>query len=349
MHLKRAVLALDPGGSKCDAVFAREDGTVLGYAHLQKPGLSGRSPEVTGSATTQAIGGYTFDELHVATFASTSLAGIIRPCDMNLVRPWTLTETQGPLALVGQTVGVVVVAGTGVRVSAQTRSGQRLALDGLGPVLGDFGGGYSIGLRALRATARAALHSRHHTSLKERVFAACEDMMSNHPSGHPSQVSHAHAETMARQTQEAPSGNRDRLQRLVTFSLTSQDRSSIASLAKLVDEEARTGDVVAICILEDAATSIGDTLRDLLDHLQIANDEYVLVGSGGVALNSDVFWDRLCRLVREHAPRFTPIRCPAAPVLGNALFVLRELCPENVDAIRKTLLATAPKGNIGKP
>jgi hypothetical protein len=61
-------------------------------------------------------------------------------------------------------------------------------------------------------------------------------------------------------------------------------------------------------------------------------------------MNSDVFWGHLCQLVQEQAPRFTAVRCPAAPVLGNALFALRELRPEAIDSIRKTLLATAPKG-----
>jgi N-acetylglucosamine kinase-like BadF-type ATPase len=179
------------------------------------------------------------------------------------------------------------------------------------------------------------------------VFTACE-VLTPHPTlalNIPSPVQDGRAKGTARQANETQSDNGDRLARLVTFSLMAHDRSTIASLAKIVDEEARTGDAVAIRILENAATAIGETLRDLLDQLQIANEKYPLVGTGSVAMNSDIFWNHLCRLVSEQAPRFTATRCPAAPVLGNALFVLRELRPEAVDTIRKTLLATAPKGD----
>jgi N-acetylglucosamine kinase-like BadF-type ATPase len=328
MHLKRAVLAFDPGGSKCDAAVVSEDGTVVGYGHVQRPGLSGRSFETARAASAQAIGRHTFDELHVAAFTATLPAGLIDPDHAQRVRVWPLTQTQGPLALVGETNGVVVVAGTGALVSAQTRQGRKLALDGLGPMLGDFGSGYSIGLQALRATARAAMHPGHQTSLKERVFTACE--------------------LLAGQAQPVALNDRDRLQHLVTFSLTPQDRSTVAFLAKIVNEEARKGDAEAVRLLQDAAAAIGQTVWDLLDQLQIAGEEYVLVGTGSVAMKSDVFWDHLCGLIRERAPRLAPTRCPAAPVLGNALCVLRELYPETVDTIRQTLLATATKGDMAQ-
>ena len=345
MRLKRAVLALDPGGSKCDAVLVHDDGTVVGWSHTQKPGSSGRSPEIVSTAITNAIGSYTFDELHVVAYGSGLPPGIIGPDHVERVRVWPLTQTDGPLALVGQTNGVVVVAGTGALVSAQTRQGRKLALDGLGPLLGDFGSGYAIGLQALRATARAAMHPSHHTSLKERVFTACELLERDAPPHHPSRIQGGSVDAMARQIQQVPSDDRDRLQRLVTFSLTQQDRSTVASFAKIVDEEARRGDAAAIHLLQDAATAIGQTVYDLLDLLQIAGEEYILVGTGSVATKSDVFWNHLCHLVQEQAPRFTAMRCPAAPVLGNALFVLRELRPEAFDSIRKTLLATSPKGD----
>jgi N-acetylglucosamine kinase-like BadF-type ATPase len=317
---------------------------VVGYGHVQRPGLSGRSLEIAAAASAEAVGRHTFDELHVAAFASALPAGIIDPDCAQRVHVWPLTQTQGPLALVGETNGVVVVVGTGALVSGQTRRGRTLALDGLGPILGDFGSGYSIGLQALRATARATMHPGHQTSLKERVFTACELLGRDTLS----QIQGGSAETVARQAQTVLMDDKDRLQRLVTFSLVPQDRSALASLAKIVDEEARKGDAESIRLLQDAATAIGQTVWDLLDQLQIAEEDYVLVGTGSVAMNSDVFWDYLCRLIRERAPRLTPTRCPAAPVLGNALCVLRELYPEAVGSIRQTLLAVAPNGEAAQ-
>jgi N-acetylglucosamine kinase-like BadF-type ATPase len=276
---------------------------------------------MASAAIANAVGPYTFDDLHIAAYVPGLPSGINPLTVRGQTRVWPVTEAGGTLALVGQTHGVVVLAGTGARVSAHTRDGRKLELDALGPTLGDFGSGYSIGFQALRATARAAMHPRHRTNLKDRVLATWESLM-------PQQADNA-----------------GQLGRLVTFSLMPHDRSVIASLAEIVDEEARAGDSVAIRILENAAEAIGETLRDALDHLQIANEEYTLVGTGSVAMKSDVYWNRLCRLVHEQAARFTSMRCPAAPVIGNALVVLRELRPETADSIRETLLATAPKGD----
>lgn len=167
----------------------------------------------------------------MATFGSTLPAGIINPERVSRVRVWPVSQTDGPLALVGETHGVVVVAGTGALVGGRTRQGHTLTLDGLGPILGDFGSGYAIGLQALRTAAQAAMQPGHHASLKERVFAAC-DLLMQDALGHSSEVRRDPAEAAApREPQATPVGDRERLQRLVTFSLTPQDRSALASLA----------------------------------------------------------------------------------------------------------------------
>ena len=133
---------------------------------------------MVNAAITNAIGPHSFDDLHVAAYVPGLPPGINpQAVSGQDVRVWPVTETGGTLALVGQTHGVVVLAGTGARVSARTRQGRTLELDALGPTLGDFGSGYSIGLHALRATARAAMHPRHSTRLKDRVLATWESLM----------------------------------------------------------------------------------------------------------------------------------------------------------------------------
>ena len=328
LHLTRAVLALDPGGSKCDAVLTGEDGSVVGWGRVQKPGLSGRSEKAIKAATDTAIGQCTFDELHVTGFGGTLPSGIIGPGRLMKVRFWPISEHDGVLALMGLRCGVVVVAGTGGRLSATTRDGRHVSLDGLGPLLGDYGSGYAIGLQGLRAAALAFMHPRHHTSLKLPILAEFDRVMSGR------EDKGAEQEESAREL--------NLLQHAIWFSINPHDRSMVATLAKIVNEEAECGDAVAIRILKAAAEELSERIRDLLDRLQIANEEYVLAGAGSVAKNSDIFWNHLCNLVGEMAPRFKPVRSSGAAVLGNAAFVLRELNPELEESILKKLLATPP-------
>lgn len=320
----RCALGVDPGGTKCEAILVRDDGTVLGWGKAQEPGLSGRSDEMVSLSVRRALGTVDFDELQITYLRP------LPPLDQLSIKPAVkvrdhrVTETDGALALVGEEYGMVVVAGTGARVWGRTRNGRALGLDGLGPILGDVGGAYQIGYTALRAAVRAVQHPRHQTSMKDRIFDACCRTTEQAAGQQP--VAGVMAKAMAAQAAKTnPDPAAQRLGELVRFSLTPHDRSVIASLARIVDDEANAGDAVAIKILKESASQMAEMLRDLFDLLKIGDDEYVLVGTGSVAMKSNIWWGELCRLVKEFAPQLKPVRSPLPPVAGIALVGLWQL------------------------
>jgi N-acetylglucosamine kinase len=217
-------------------------------------------------------------------------------------------EAAAALALVGEEVGVVVLAGTGAFVRGRTRDGRELHLDGLGPMLGDYGGGYQIGSLAVRAVAKSRWHPRHQTSLTAPIHRAC-----------------------GVNDGEAPEPT------LIRFMHAPRDRAEIASFAELVNEEAEAGDRIAREILEQAATAISETLRDLVDRLGIAQEEYAMVGTGGVATGSRIYWQHLCALAREFAPGLKPVISELPAVVGLVLPTLQSLATVGPKALQDNL------------
>jgi N-acetylglucosamine kinase-like BadF-type ATPase len=241
------------------------------------------------------------------------------------------------MALVGATSGVVVVAGTGARVYGCARSGIELSLDGLGPLLGDWGGGYQIGLAGLRAAARALQHPRHATSLKAAIFDSQAWMPAvwrreRRDAGTTAARRRAVLRAISPEHVETR-----RLGHLIAFCLYPHDRSVIAALAAVVDAEARAGDGVARRILHGAARDMSDSVWNVVQRLDMAHDDCVLVGTGSVSMRSDVYWRELCRRVTAFAPRFRPIRSPLPPVAGVALAGMARLNGGDVSAARRRL------------
>jgi N-acetylglucosamine kinase-like BadF-type ATPase len=163
-----------------------------------------------------------------------------------------------------------------------------VTLDGLGPVLGDRGGGHQIGRQALRLAVRAIQCPHHETMLAQMIPRALGVRPPTIP-------------------------------RLIQFSLRPMDRSVLAALAQVVDEAARAGDATAVRLLKQAAGDLAETLRDLVEMHDLANQPYRLVGTGSVATQSEIYWREFCRRARQFAPRLEPFRSPLPPVAGVAL------------------------------
>ncbi|MEI6084188.1 MAG: BadF/BadG/BcrA/BcrD ATPase family protein [Verrucomicrobiota bacterium] len=284
------VLAIDPGGSKCAALLVKADGTLLAQCQLRDWATGGRDPRLMRRTITRVLAGHAPGPMLIS-----SIGG--RRWHKYLPAPWhdhvhilEPTEPLSALATTGHSFGVVVIAGTGARVARRTRTGQEFCLDALGPVLGDGGSGYYIGRETLRAVAREIQLRRPATRLRRRVLRACDC---------------------------AGLGG------LICFSLLARDRSRIAALTKIVDEEARAGDRLARRLLQHGATVMAGTVRELVTHLGIARQELPLVGAGSVAAQSDIYWRAFCRQVRQFAPRFHLRQAPLPPVAGLAALGLR--------------------------
>lgn len=309
----RAVLAIDSGGTKCNAVLVRDDGEVLGLGLCDVSdqcagrgwGGSGRSLESVLHASRQALGGTHWDELHVANL---NHAGISFAEYADAIAHHSVSEQGAAFALAGERHGIVVLAGTGAFVHGEAVDGRQCHLDSLGPLLGDHGSGYHIGYLGIRAAAKALWHPRHHTSLSGVLRRAC-----GADEGDVSGYS------------------------LIPFSRRDPDRAEVAALAKLVDAEANAGDRISIGILHEAAEAIAETVRDVVDNLGMAGSDHPMVGTGSVATNCRIYWQHLSERVAQFAPRLRPVRMHRPQVLGIALEVLRELGAVPEQQFRETI------------
>lgn len=319
-HAKQCVLAVDTGGTKCEAALVRDDGKILGWGRCDRsdPESStstfgiGRSERTVSTAVTRAIDGVECEEIHaVGRLYPTILEALRERCGGNITA-LPVGEAQPSLAIAGVDAGVVVLAGTGAFVYARTHDRRELLLDGLGPDLGDYGSAYSIGLCGLRAAARSGWGPRHQTSLTEPIYRACK--------GRPDDT------------------NGWSLWKFMSQGL---DRSDIAAFAGIVDAEAQAGDPIAVSIISEAASAIAETVRDLVDRLDLAREHYPMIGAGGVATHSTRYWQQVCEIVHQFAPGLEPQLCDKPQVLGLALIALRKLAPENIDTIRRNLFESA--------
>jgi N-acetylglucosamine kinase-like BadF-type ATPase len=317
----RCVIGVDSGGSKCEVAVARDDGEVLGWGRQDPPaagplqGVSvagnGRTEAAISRAVQSAMAGVQCDEVHVAGPLARNFDAVFsRHCRARLVLHHAVSEHEAALRLAGERFGVVALAGTGAFVFGSTRDGRTLILDGCGPLLGDRGSGFQIGLHALRAAARATWHPRHGTSLT-RVL----ELFHAHGPGDP----HNPAAYMAKE----------------------YDRSEIARLATTVNEAADSGDRVAKSILCRAAGELAASAYDVADRLGMRSDEYPLVGTGGVISHSRIFWDHFCRMVRRFAPKWRLLRSDMPPVLGHVLAAAQRLPEIDQEAFRARLLESA--------
>ena len=318
-------LVIDHGGSKCDCTILRRDGTVHSWGHFFDPGQSGRSAYAIHAAVTQALTSGNITEEDVVTLCfirgySVKLpegyvrtgAGAPQPTLDNQAPPRVrdffancvdgadgflakvdyfagVDEHRAALAMCGFEDGIVALAGTGAFIDITlTERKTWLHMDGLGPIAGDHGSAYQVGLAAFRAAVAAADrgNARRKTTLRDAVFRKLK----------------------LGDTQDA-----------ARFSLQGHDRSVMASLAKMVDHEARQGDAIARRILEDAADDLCETLRDALEMTHLTDEALPLIGTGSMLVKSSIYWDRFCERVHTLAPRLDIHRNQRPSVLGIAL------------------------------
>lgn len=314
---KDGILAVDAGGSKCEAILLDTDGTLLGYGYFREPGLSGRAQRAIEAAVREAFTTGDFGTLYVAGIGRlvSVPAADGRAPDRTVVVP--ASEPATALAQVGLRTGAVLLAGTGAFAHATWPDGRTAHLDGSGPLLGDFGGGYHVGRMALNATVRSDWHPRHRTSLRERVL-----------------------QRFGVSTPQA----------LFGLNLFAQDRSVVASLAQVVNEEAEAGDEVSRAILVRAAETLAETFRDLVSVLGIAEDPGTVAGTGSLIRCSAIYWQALARQIAEIAPRFRAIRLTQPPVAGLAILALWQALGEGaasaaaIERVRQLVVPPTKKG-----
>lgn len=309
----RYAVAIDGGGSKTDAVAIDETGNVVGWGRGGSAHGYYTSPEAVAEAMRVSLSGALASLQNGEFWLSTAVPHQQVVADV-LAQHGVLRglapsgETNMAFAQAQRDWGMVVLSGTGSFVFALTADGRARHFGGMGPILGDYGSAYAIGLYGLRAAFASRWTAARRTSLEAAIPEAygLNDL-------------------------------RGLFDRVYGPGLS---RREVAAAARIVDREAEAGDRVALGCLLGAADELAVLAHDAVTELQLEDVAFPMIGVGSVASKSRLWWERFTTRVREVAPRVEPILPRVRPVVGGALLALREMgvswTPELIEHIVAT-------------
>ena len=300
-------LGVDGGGTSVEAVVSDAGLSVLGRgaggpSNYQVIGLdralSSLKEAVAAALAAAGVG------VHQVRGAFFGAAGVDRLADAAALRPAVErllpgvpveVDNDGIAALAGATggqPGVVVISGTGSIALGVNAAGRRGRSGGWGHILGDEGGGYDIGRRALAAVTRAA-DGRGPATALTRVLL-----------GH---LGIEDPDALFRRTY-----------------IEGLEVHEIAALAPLVVAVARAGDAVARRLLAAAGRELGLAAVSVIRDLGFARAAFPVALLGGVFAAGPPLVGPLWRVVRRAAPRADLIEPRYPPAVG-ALILARRL------------------------
>jgi N-acetylglucosamine kinase-like BadF-type ATPase len=304
-------LAVDGGNSKTDLVLARADGEVLSLVRgpLSSPhglGLDG-SLEILERLLSEAAAesGLSSADGPIAEVARLLMAGVDFPAEEQEVREAAERRRFAHRVAVGNDTfavlragtergwGVAVVCGAGINCIGVSPDGRHARFPALGPITGDWGGGFDVGLAAVSAAARSEDGRGARTRLERSV-----------PAHFGLSAPHELAEAIHR--------NRIDLRR-------------VAELPPVVFAEAATDEVAAQIVARVAAEVVA-LARVALERLGLEREPAEVLLGGGLLQSADgSLVAAIEEQLREAAPRVEVRRATSAPIVGAALLALDDL------------------------
>jgi N-acetylglucosamine kinase-like BadF-type ATPase len=308
----RHILAVDGGGSKTDAVLLDETGTVLGWGRGGPVhGYYSTPDEVRASyseAVSEALGERCPAALVVAGLPHSREIMALARCSAAQVENVPCGEVDTAFASVQREWGMVTLSGTGSFAYGRTPEGKSRHFGGTGPILGDHGSAYQIGLYGLRAAFSSRWTAARRTSLEAEVpkVYGLPDL-------------------------------RAVFDRVYGPGLS---RREIAAVARVVDEQAEAGDAVALGCVIGAADELAALALDVINELDMRALAFPMIAIGSVAQKSRLWWERLCERVLAVAPQAEPIIPQVRPVIGAALLACKHLGVEWTPALLGRIVET---------
>ena len=306
-----AVLAIDGGGSKMDAVVLGADGELLGSARVPPVGSDGRDPdylerlETAVKAVFEAVG-LDPSSAPVARVGVFCVAGADLSADERRILKWlrarrwtddTLLRNDTFAVLragTDRTWGVGIVCGFGTNCAAVAPDGRTFRLPALGWIAGDWGGGSDLGEKAVWHTMRAHDGRGNRTALATAVPAHL-GLRGPH------------------QVMEALYSGEIGVQR-------------VATLAPVVFRVAAEGDPVARSLVERQADEVATMAGAAIRKLRMSKLDVDVVLGGGIFRNGyRPFFERIENGVRSIAPAANVSVLMVPPIVGAALLGLDRL------------------------
>ncbi len=294
-------LGVDGGQTATTALIGDDTGRVLGYGrggpcnHVGGPQGRDKFLRAVGDSVGQACRSAGLDPAAVR-FRVACLGFSGGPEDKRALLEQMLhaerliVTTDALIALAGATAGspgIIAIAGTGSIAFGRNREGRTARAGGWGYIFGDEGGGFDLTRQALRAALRQEEGWGPTTELRRLLLEATGASSAN--------------------------------ELLHRFYTTEFPRPRIASLAELVDQAGRAGDVVAREILEAAAGELAALVAAVRRQLFAPGERVPVAYIGGV-FRSDLLRERFVRLVEQEEGNQCrpPVYGPAAGALLEA-------------------------------
>ena len=202
--------------------------------------------------------------------------------------------------LAGKPEGIAVIAGTGSSCYGRNKQGQSWMSGGWGHLLDDYGSGYDIGLKALKAVLRSYDGRNAKTSLTKPVLNklninSIPDIMNTvyynglNQSGHP------------------------------------MSKEEIAALAPIVFEESDNNDDMALSILSTGAKELALMIKAVMKSLNLKPESTPITYTGGILLNYKLYRDLLLKQIINLIPGSSLTQPQFEPVTGAGLLALQLL------------------------
>lgn len=306
----RLLLAIDGGQTATKTLIATADGRVCGSGrggptvHYHSEGGVDKNRQSLHGAIRSAVANSKTEGSDIASICLgitgvpeggdeipiiQGIVGEILAPDSVVVRPDTLTNLLGAS---GGDAGVVVIAGGGAIGYGMTVDGDIAISNGFGYWLGDEGGAFWIGMRAIEAASRASDRRGDSTKL--------EAIVKNH-----FEIQHM----------------RD-LPRTVYRADFRRDR--ISQLAPEVFAVARADDPAALQIVNQAARELAMTAAGVLRQLHREGDHAVVYPTGGVFTERDLFLDPFTDELQGLWPAADVTLPRFPPAVGGLILAARE-------------------------
>lgn len=278
----RFVLGLDGGGTKTECVLMDETGLIRaegrgGPSNPMRVGFGGALAAVCEAArAAMQTANLSTREISVVC---AGLAGAAQPESQLKLKKLlseefptqvvhVCTDIDLKLEATGEGRAIVLNVGTGTFAVGRDQNGQAIRVGGHGPLLGDEGSAYDVGKRAMIAALRANDRGESDSPLAARILQ---------------QLRAEDWEDLQLRVYRAPDEVFPRIFPIVTAA---------------ADE----GDSEARMLLQYAAGELSGLLADLMVRLDLSNEKFLLVKSGGMAGHSAYFDKLLDERLRMAAP-----------------------------------------------
>jgi N-acetylmuramic acid 6-phosphate etherase len=314
-------IGIDGGGTRTRAVALAEDGSFAGWAaagagNFQVIGLAGLDMLLQ-----ELMAGLQFRPGQDAAMC-VALAGAGRRGEQRQIvqlardRGWAqrvsaVSDARAALeGAHGGAPGLIVIAGTGSIVLGKDAADREVRAGGWGPLLGDEGSGYVLGLEGLRAVFRARDGWGDSTGLDAALKAALE---------------------------------LDDWDQLVAPLYAGElGRDRIAALAPVVLALADSVDPAAAAIVSHQAHCLGRKVAAVAHRLDLQHHA-PLACAGGVFRAGAALWQELARAATADGVRVSRCEAMLAPALGAALLARKHAGQPLAQAMVSHLAGAAPE------